>query len=98
MPCWGSCSDFPLGDPLIFNEIMKVMMVKIIMIEMIKTMNEISSYIGLNDTFHRRRVDVRTSALEVGGFAGTMGSVQNFSHRVDDCCWDQGHRSNEEAS
>ena len=68
------------------------------MIEMIKTMNEISPYIGLNDTFHRRRVDVRTSALEFGGLAPTMGRVHSVGHRVELGSWDQGQRSNEEAS
>ena len=99
MPCWGSCSDFPLGDLLIFNEIMKVMFVmKLFMIEMIKTMNEISHYTGLSDTFRRRGVDVRTSASGVGEPVSTLGRVHSVGHRVELGSWDQGQRSNEEAS
>ena len=50
-----------------------VMVMKIIIIEMIKSMNEIGPYIGLSYTFRRRRVEVRTSTSEVGGLASTLG-------------------------
>ena len=42
------------GRPINFNPKMKRMMMKIIMIEMIKSMDEISPYIGLSGTFRRR--------------------------------------------
>ena len=59
------------------------MMVKIIMIEMIKTMNEISPYIGLSETFRRSRVDVRTSASGVGEPVSTLGRAHSSGLRVD---------------
>ena len=65
---------------------------------MIKTMNEISPYIGLSDTFRPRRVVVRTSALGVFGRASTLGRVHSMGHRVELDSWDQGQSSNEEAS
>ena len=94
----GSCFNFTLGDPLILNEISKVMVVKIVMIEMIKSMNKIAPYIGLSDTFRPRRVVVRTSALWVVGRASTLGRVHSMGHRVELDSWDQGQRSKEEAS
>ena len=75
-----------------------MMLVKIIMIELRKTMNEISPYIGLSDTCHPRRVDVRTSALGVGEPVSTLGRVQNCTHRVDVRRLEQGRRSNGAAS
>ena len=68
--------------PINFKRIMKMMMVKIIMTEMIKTMNEISAYIGLIDTFHGRRVHVRISASGVGDPVSTLGRVHSLGFRV----------------
>ena len=60
-----------------------MMMMKIIMIEMIKTINEITPYIGLRDTIHSRRVDVRISASSVGEPVSTLGRVHSLGLRVD---------------
>ena len=59
-----------------------MMIVKIFIIEMIKSMNEIGPYIGLSDTFRGRRVDVRISALAVVGLASTLGRVHSLGLRV----------------
>ena len=45
-------------------------------------MNEIGPYIGLSDTFRGRRVDVRISALAVGGLASALGRVHSLGLRV----------------
>ena len=58
------------------------MIVKRILIEMIKTMNEISPYIGFSDTFRRRRVDVRTSASGVGEPVSILGRAHSLGLRV----------------
>ena len=60
-------------------------------------MNEFCPYIGLRSTFHRRRVD-RTSASGVGEPVSTLERVHSVGHRVELGSWDQGQRSNEEAS
>ena len=75
-----------------------MMIVKIIMIEMIKTMNEISPYIGLSDTFRRRRVDVHTSASGVGVPVSTLGRAHSLGLRVGVGRLEQRRRSNGAAS
>ena len=74
------------------------MMMQIIQIEMIKTINEIRPNIGLIDTFHPRRVDLRTSALEFGGLASVLGRAHSMGHRVVVGRLKQRRRSNGAAS